>query len=394
MAALDDLRVLDLSGHVAGPYCAKMLADFGADVIKIEPPGGESGRRLPPFIDDVPGPDRSAFFLFLNTNKRSVTLDVTTPSGMAILRQLIEDTDIIVESFPPGMLDELGLGYESMEGIRPGIILTSVTPFGQTGPWRDLPINDLVAYACSGWASINGWPNREPLKASGYQGSMQAGLLAFVATMNAVVYRDRNTGKGQHVDVSILEPLLATFAPIVLQAQYEGAPHGRRAPNFQNGPVPAKDGYFALTLSRAHFWRDAMNELGLPDLAYDQRFYESKSRREHAPLVAPLVESRIAGREKQELFEALGTLRVVGGMVLTTEEIFADRHVRERRFLVESDDVDGRRISYPGAPFKMSETPWHLSKTAPRLGQHTAEVLGAIGLQPSELSSLATAAVI
>lgn len=394
MRALDDLRVLDLSGYVAGPYCAKMLADFGADVIKIEPPAGESGRRLPPFIDDVPGPDRSAFFLFLNTNKRSVTLDVTTAGGAKILLQLIAHADIVIESFPPGTLEELGIGCEVMESVQPGIILTSITPFGQTGPWRNLPINDLVAYACSGWASINGWPNREPLKASGHQGSMQAGILAFVATMNALVHRDRSQNEGQHVDVSILEALLATFAPIVLQAQYEGVAHGRRAPNFQNGPVPAKDGYFALTLSRAHFWRDAMNELGLPELAYDERFYASKSRREHAPLVAPVIEERIAGREKQELFEALGTLRVVGGMVLTTEELFSDPHVKDRGFFVSSDACGGPGLTYPGPPFKMSETPWHLSMTAPRLGQHTAEVLAEIGLHPCDLGSLATAGVI
>jgi crotonobetainyl-CoA:carnitine CoA-transferase CaiB-like acyl-CoA transferase len=393
LRALDDLRVLDLSGHVAGPYCAKMFADFGADVVKVEPPGGESGRRLPPFVGDIPGPDRSAFFLFLNTNKRSVTLDIATPSGAEVLRQLVRSADLVIESFAPGTLESIGLGYEDLDRLRPGIIVTSITPFGQTGPWRDFPISDLVAYACSGWASINGWPDREPLKASGSQASMQAGILAFVASMNAVVHRDR-TREGQQVDVSILEPLLATFAPNILAAQYEGTARGRRAPNFQNGPVPTKDGYFALTLSRAHFWRDAMNELGLTELAYDERFYSTKSRRDHAAEVAPLVEARLAEREKRELFEALGALRVVGGMVLTTQEIFEDPHVKERGFLVETEHPVAGGLTYPGPPFKMSGTPWELERPAPRLGEHTSPVLMEAGFNQAQLTSLAAAGVI
>ncbi|MGH2588975.1 MAG: CaiB/BaiF CoA transferase family protein, partial [Dehalococcoidia bacterium] len=280
MTALQDLRVLDLSGQVAGPFCAKLLADFGAEVVKVEPPGGEAGRRLAPL---------GAFFLYLNTSKRGITLDITTTTGAAIFRRLVREVDVIVESFPPGFLDALSLGFEALESARPGIILTSVTPFGQTGPWRDLPANELVAYACSGWASVNGWPDREPLKGSGYQASFQAGLAAFNATMAAVVHRDRHA-QGQHVDISILEPSVATFAPALLTAQYRGEPQTRQRGDFQRGPVPAADGYFSLTLSRAHFWRDAMNELGLPELAHDERWYEASYRQEHHGDVADLVQ--------------------------------------------------------------------------------------------------------
>ncbi len=383
-AALADLNVLDLSGHVAGPYCTKMLADFGASVVKVEPPGGEPGRSLPPLIDGQNGSDASAFFLYLNGNKRGITLDVTTAAGIDALRRLLPKADVLVESFAPGTLDELGLDYAELETISPGIIVTSVTPFGQTGPWRDRQIDELVAYACSGWASINGWPDREPLKGNGYQASMQAGIMAFIATMNAVVYRDR-TGLGQHIDISILEPLVATFAPTLLAAQYQGAVPGRHGPGFTRGPVPTRDGYFALTLSRAHFWRDAMNALGLPELANDQRFYTTTSRREHAAEVAAQIEGRIATWGKRDLFETMGTLRVVGGMVLTTEELVDDPHVRARDALVEADHPVAGRLTYPGAPFKMSQTPWSLNRAAPRLGEHTVDVLRGTGNSDASL---------
>ena len=391
MAALNDLRVLDLSGQVAGPFCARLFGDFGADVIKVEPPGGEHGRRLPPLDVDRLGPEASVFFLYLNANKRGITLDITSASGADIFRRLVRDADIVVESFPPGLLDSLGLGFAALEELRPGIILTSITPFGQTGPWRDLPINELIAYACSGWASATGRPDREPLKGSGYNASFQAGAAAFNATLNAVVYRDR-AGVGQHADVSILEPSVATFAPALLGAQYRGEPGRRQKGTFQRGPVAAADGHFSLTLSRAHFWRDAMNELGLPQFAEDPKYFQG--RQEIAEQIAPEVEARIAQRGKRELFEALGRLRVVGGMVLTTAELFEDPHVRAREFFVTQEHPTAGPLEYPGAPFKMSATPWALRRPAPLLSQHTAEVLTGVAIEREDLAILKAAGVI
>jgi len=412
MPALGDLRVLDLSGQVAGPFCAKLLGDFGADVIKVEPPGGEAGRRLAPLIDDLGSmtdegwiaarPSSvidprssflSAFFLYLNTSKRGITLDITSRTGGELLRRLVRGADVVVESFAPGELDRLELGFEELERRRPGIVLTSVTPFGQTEPWRGLPANELVAYACSGWASINGWPDREPLKGSGYQASFQAGVAAFDATLAAVVCRDR-FGIGQHVDVSILEPSVASFAPALLTTQYTGRAPGRRHSDFQRGPVPAADGHFSLTLSRAHFWRDAMNELGLPELAEDARWYEASYRQEHHEEIAPVVAERIAARGKRELFEALGRLRVVGGMVLDSAELFADPHVRERGFFQTVEHPEAGALVYPGMPFTMSATPGTIARPAPPLGEHTAEVLAGVGVGPGELARLRAAGVV
>ena len=393
MPALDDLRVLDLSGQVAGPFCAKMLADFGADVVKVEPPGGEAGRRLAPMVENRSHDPDSAFFLFLNTNKRGITLDVGTATGASLFRRLVRGVDIVVESFPPGTLDALGLGFKALEAQRPGIILTSITPFGQYGPWRDLPGNDLIAYACSGWASVNGRPGHAPLKGSGYQASFQAGIAAFDATMAAVVARDRQ-GIGQHVDVSILEPMVASFAPGLLAAQYRGEAPTQHEGDFSRGPVPTSDGYFSLTLSRGHFWRDAMNELGLPDLAHDERFYEASYRQAHHQDVAPLVEARLAARGKRELFDRLSSLRVVGGMVLTADELFEDSHVLTRGFFVEQHHPQAGTLTIPGAPFRMSASPWALTRPAPRLGEHTPEVLGTAGVSPAGLARLRATGVV
>lgn len=374
MAALDDLRVLDLSTGVAGPFCGRLLAGFGADVLKIEPPGGEEGRDLPPLFDGVQGPERSAFFRWLNAGKRMTELNVRSVDGANELRRLARLADLVIESFGPGRLDQLFAGEHELSQINPGLIVVSLSPFGREGPWRDRPLDDLTAYALSGWADLNGRPGREPLKGSGYQASFQAGISAFIAALGALVHRDRS-GEGQQVDVSLLDATVASFAPALLAAQYEGEPLRPRPPDFTGGPVPAADGYFALTLSRGHFWRDAMNELGLPELAFDERFYEPSYRQQHAKEVASIVEGRIAKRGVRELFDALARLRVVCGMVLSTADLYTNEHVAARGFMQRLSRPDGGSVLAPGAPFRMSRTPWREELRFARLGEHTQSTL-------------------
>jgi CoA:oxalate CoA-transferase len=370
---LSDLRVLDLSQDVAGPYCARLLADFGADVIKVEPPGGEPGRELAPLLGDAPGPLRSGLFAWLNLNKRGISLNLDSTRGQAMLRALARQADIVLESFAPGYLDERRIGFDLLEAAKPGIILTSVTPFGQTGPWRDREGNDLTAFALSGWAWINGIAGREPLKDSGYQASFVAAVDAFLGTLAAVIYRDRH-GVGQHVDVSVLEALTEIFGPRLLGAQHTGgaSEQPRAGGSFMEGPIECKDGHISLTISRAYFWRDAMTELGLPELANDETFWSRRGRREE---LGALIQPRVREREKYELFEKLSTLRVISGMVLTTEELFSNRHVRARDFFFEVDQPGLGRVELPGAPFKMTATPATVRRPAPAPGEHTAEVL-------------------
>ncbi|HLZ70258.1 MAG TPA: CoA transferase [Dehalococcoidia bacterium] len=384
MAALDDLRVLDLSTGVAGPFCGRLLAGFGADVLKIEPPGGEEGRGLPPFFDEVEGAERSAFFRWLNAGKRMAGLNVLSAEGAKTVRRLARDADLLLAGYAADRLLAVGAGSIDLRAENPGLIVVSLGPC-EEGPWRDLALDDLTAYALSGWAALNGRPGREPLKGSGYQASFQAGIAAFIAALGAVFHRDR-TGEGQHVDVSLLDATVASFAPALLAAQYEGEPLKPRPPDFTGGPVPAADGYFALTLSRGHFWRDAMNELGLPELAFDERFYEPSYRQQHAKEVASIVEERIARRGARELFDALARLRVVCGMVLSAADLYANEHVIAREFMQPLARPDGGTLPAPGAPFRMSRTPWRDALPSARLGEDTEAALA----RPFPVSGRAT----
>ena len=235
MTAPSDLRVLELATHVAGPFCGKLFADFGAQVIKIESPSdGDEARRLGPFPDTGCDRESSGLFLYLNTNKRGVTLDIESASGRRTFRRLLATADVVIESFPPATMERLGLGFDSLEELRPGIILTSITNFGQTGPWKDYQATDLIEYAASGLAYVNGLPEREPLKHPGYQSFYQGGAFAFAGAMTAICHRDVS-GVGQHVDVSVLEAGATIFAPqltaLLLYGSISG-PGGRQGPDF------------------------------------------------------------------------------------------------------------------------------------------------------------------
>ena len=247
------LRVVDLSVGVfeglAGAFCAKMFADFGADVVKVEPPGGDLARKLGPFPHDKPEVDTGGMFRYLNTNKRGVTVDFDSPVGLAQLRDLCTTADVVVESFPPGHVQTLGLGYDDLAGTNPGVILVSVTPFGQTGPWRDYQATDLVMYAASGQSYVNGSPDREPLKEPGDESCFQAGACAFLGAMTALAHRDL-TGEGQHVDVSMQEAGASAFSPQLLGAMHRGAPETRGSTPL----LPCKDGFVSLNVRHDATW--------------------------------------------------------------------------------------------------------------------------------------------
>jgi len=228
MTSLSVLRVLDLSESVAGGFCTKLLAGFGADVIKIERPGGgDPVRRHGPFPDDLPHGERGALFLYLNTGKKSITLDIAQRSGALILRRLVEGAEVVVESFPPRWLTELGLGYESLARIKPRLVMTSVTPFGQDGPYAGYRATNLTVFAAGGQMALTGEPDREPLKTGGYQAEYQAGFHAFAATAVAAFSADA-TEVGQHIDIAAMECQATALEPYVSSWAHQRRDIGRR----------------------------------------------------------------------------------------------------------------------------------------------------------------------
>lgn len=369
MTALSDLRVLDLSQHLAGPFCTKLFADFGADVIKVEPPvQGDSARRLGPFPNGEPNAEASGVFLYLNTNKRSVTLDVATETGRQLLRELVAQADIVVESFAVDAMAEMGFGFDALETLRPGIILTSITPFGQTGPWRHYQATDLITHATSGLSAVNRVKDGPPLREPGYQTAYQGGAFAFMSTMSAVCYRDIE-GVGQHVDVAMQEAAATMIAPEITRVAYAD-----RSPGMRLGFLPCKDGYITLNVRTDQTWRELWDILGHPEGAEDERFLTVKDRRQNQAEMEGHLSPYLKKFTMAELFEALQPKRILVGMALDMPRLLDNPHLNAREFFVESEHPEAGTTTFPGPPFKMSATPWQLRHPAPLLGQHNEDV--------------------
>jgi crotonobetainyl-CoA:carnitine CoA-transferase CaiB-like acyl-CoA transferase len=378
--ALDDLRVVDLSTSVAAAWCGRLLADFGADVIVVE--GADNPLRgLAPF--DAEG--RSILGRYVQANKRSLAIDWEQDVA-AVVARLLDRADIVVLSAAPERLVEHGVARESVE--REALLRVAVTPHGLSGPLASAPGNDLTHWARSGWASINGLADAPPLQGAGPIASIMAGVAAYGAVLAALHQRERG-GTGDTVDVAELDAVAVTNGASMLRSLLAGTAQARPARvTFQTGPVPVADGHFALTLSRAHFWRDAMNELGLPDLAEDDEAF--RNRRESAAQIAPRVEAKLSERTRADLFERLGELRVVAGPVLDMGELAKNEHLRGRDFFQTPDLATsaGGATEFPGAPFKMGATPWQLRRDAPALGEHSREVLAEAGFEAVAIDGL------
>ncbi|SVC39818.1 uncharacterized protein METZ01_LOCUS292672, partial [marine metagenome] len=269
---LSDLRVIDLSHGIAGPYCTKLMADFGADVIKVERPGeGDYARKLGPFPGDVPDPEKSGIFLLLNTNKRGITLDLKTPEGVDALKELVRGADVLVESFKPGVMDRLGLGYDTLSKINPNLLMTSLSNFGQTGPYKDYEMSELVLYAMGGRMNAAGLPDRHPLKLGGNHTQYQAGNNAAMATMFAWYGRDHKQLGGQHLDVALFETQMASINQRLMGLvayQYTGDKGKRLGPlraGYPGGVFPCADGYISISVGGPR-WPRLCDTLDRPDL--------------------------------------------------------------------------------------------------------------------------------
>jgi crotonobetainyl-CoA:carnitine CoA-transferase CaiB-like acyl-CoA transferase len=392
--ALSDVKVLDLTHHIAGPYCTKLLADYGADVVKVEKPGeGDPARRMAPFFKDDPHPEKSGLFLHLNTNKKGVTLHLKTETGKKIFKELVKGVDILVENFSPRVMPSLGLEYETLEKINPALVMTSISNFGQTGPYRDFKSSELILYGMGGAMNETGTLDRYPLKKGGRVIQYQVGTISAVATMIAFL-NSRAHGAGQHVDVSMFESQMGTIdrrMSHLLTYQYNKETTYRpdpsqEPPGFPVGVYPCKDGFFHIAGGFV-FWSRISQMIGRPDLATDPGFCTPEGQRnpENLERFSVIWYPWISEHTKREIIEAGQAAGVLCGPVNTTEDLVNDPHWQARQFWVDIDHPATGKLTYPGAPFKMSETPWHVNRPAPLLGQHNEEVYVALGYSKEDL---------
>ena len=378
--AFAGVKVLELAELVSGPYCTKLLADLGADVIKIErPPHGDIARRKEPFLNDFPHPERSGLFFYLNTNKRGITLNLESATGREVFKKLVQDTDILIEDNPPSVMAGLGLDYESLSPLNPGLIMTSITPFGQSGPYRDYKAYHLNSYGASGLAQIliNIMPDemdKRPLKGPGYLGEYDAGLSAAVATVGAL-YSRLATGTGQHIDISKQESLIAL-------ERVEIGRHGNDSSIFSTvmlrgmvgGLQRCKDGWVVFTLPMEHQWQAMVKLLGSPDWVTDERFQDETVRAQYAPELNQRIGEWTITFTKEELFHKAQSMNCPVGMVTTVEDLLNSEQLKTRDFFVEVEHAEMGRVTMPAAPYRYSETPWRVERTAPLLGEHNSDI--------------------
>ncbi len=413
------LRVVELGGS-NGQYCGKLLADAGADVIKVEPPAGDAARRVGPFAGDTPDPNRSLFFWYYNTNKRGVTLNLEHPDGSRLLRKLLVRADIVVDSFPPGHLDGLGLGYDALTAedvLSPSVIYTAVTPFGRTGPWRDFKATDLIQLALGGVMASCGYddvPGAPPIRPEGYHAANMGGVYAFIGTLIALRHRDL-TGEGQLLDVSIHEACACTtegafpnweyFRRVVLRqtGRHAGATPTSRWQfhttdggylNIIGGGIPRNPVSWKPLLD----WMEAKGKVeDLRDPAYDNVISENPYERgDKARHVNDVIGRFVESLTTEEAYRGGQKLHMPWGPVRSPEENVHDPHWHDRGFFVEVEHPElGRKVTYPGAPYRLTRSPWRLRRRAPLLGEDNVAVYtGDLGLTRDELKVLFEAGVV
>ncbi len=380
--ALEGIRVVDVSQGIAGPYCTRLLADLGAEVIKVEPPEGDYARRLGPFPGDEPHPDKGGLFIHLNGNKKSVTLDVTTTSGRAVLKKLLARADALVESGAPGEMSALGLGYEELKGEFPELVYCSVTPFGQTGPYASYQGNSLAAMALSGLMYITGDPDKEPLSTGGEPAEYFGALNAWIGVMAALEHRAQ-TGAGQHVDVSMLEALGSADEYNTIMYSYLGAVRKRyhsrhHIPTYPSEIFPCRDGHIVVIGGATGFPLMMAVLIEQPELENNPMFQNLWLRTFQWQKFEEILRPYLLEHDWDDLLTRAQELRVPFAAVMNPAMLLENAHLKERAFFETVDQPGVGELPLAGGPFKMQGTPLRYGP-APALGEHTQEVLAEAG---------------
>jgi len=388
--ALEDVRVLDFSRVFAGPFCTLQLADMGAEVIKVEiPEGGDAIRYDPPRTEGGEG----GIFINLNRGKKSITLNLTTEKGRDICKRLVEKVDVVVENYSPRVMTKLGLSYEELCKVNPGLIYASVSGFGHTGPYSARPSYDPIAQAMGGLMSVTGVPGGEPLLVGTAVGDYFPGLYAAVGILGALRHKSR-TGEGQRIDISMQDAIWATTAVTTLPAYFLG--NGTPTRQGNRGQVyRTRDGHVIISVGNLGQWNNFLHVLGREDLIGVEKYGSWNQRAEHIDELTPIIESWTTQRTVADVVQALSDAHLPCSAVPAFEQVVNDPQLHSRDMLTEVEQVISGKVKVPGSPLKLSRTPGAPTSPAPFLGEHNHEVYcGLLGFSEGEMRQLADEGVI
>jgi crotonobetainyl-CoA:carnitine CoA-transferase CaiB-like acyl-CoA transferase len=391
--ALEGLTIIDLSSGIAAPYGTKLLADLGARIIKVERPGGDPARDLPPFLNDERGPERSATYQYLNTNKESIVIDLSRDDGRTLLGRLMQGADLVVTSWRPAVAEALGLTYEGLQRLASVPVLT-VTNFGWTGPYRDYTVSDTTLFAMGGEMYSHGLAAREPLKIGGTAALLQSGAMAGVAALGALHAWEAH-GTVQHVDVPLFEVQINSIdrrSSSILAWRWSGRLQERPpAPSggLVGGVYPCEDGYVEVTASAGPYWNRFVEMVDIEELRDSQFSHPSAhASPELKEMVDALVFPWMLTHTRAEIWERARRAHALVSPIYTPKEVFEDPVFRERGLWTEIEHEVLGRLPMLGRPYALAKTPWRIRQPAPMLGQHTDSILTAIGVKPDEIVRL------
>jgi crotonobetainyl-CoA:carnitine CoA-transferase CaiB-like acyl-CoA transferase len=388
---LSGVRVVDLSRFIAGPFCAQLLADMGADVVKVERPGGEDARHHAPFLDG-----ESLYVMAFSRNKRAITLDTRHPDAIQILERLIARSDVLVENYRPGTLAAMGLTAERLQALNPSLVLTSISGFGQTGPLAQRALFDAIGQAMSGVMSLTGEGER-PTLAGTYVADYIAGLYAALGTVLALRHRDQ-TGRGQLVDIASLDALFSCLATQVMATVNLGqAPVRTGSRDALNAPANVfrtRDGYVYLHGGTNPLFPRLCRAIGKPEIAGDPRFADVSGRMAHVHELEEFVAEWTAARTNEEVGELLTAEGIPWGPVTTVSEVVESAQIAAREMLVPVDHEAVGQMTVPGVVIKLTESPGGVRSAPPVVGQHTGEVLAELGYSAEEIATAAASGAV
>ncbi len=381
-ALLSGLKVVECGDFISAPYCAKLMADLGADVIKVETPnGGDLSRTYGPFPNDSPHPECSGLYLYNNTSKLGVTLNIVSKTGTRLLKELLREADVFVENNPPRLMHDLGFGYETLKDEFPRLVMTSITPYGQTGPYRDYKAHHINCCALGGVSQITGHHWREPLTMPAFQGHYQAAVVAAGATMTALLAR-QVTGRGQLVDVSEAE-VWGTYHVGFGVTKYTGGAGDDLCRGYLGGGmtypagrlIPCKDGYIAMVAPQLKQWITFLELMGKPDWTENPRYRDRHAMQDEYPEeVDALLTPWFLDRTRQEIFDLCEKNAVPFAPLYTMQDEANEPHLKAREFFTTLNRKESGEATYPGPAYKLSDSPWSLARPAPLLGEHNEDI--------------------